>query len=247
VTSADGYTPQALGPRVAAAARERGWRPVIGDMVRWGAGAAVGLPWTLRGHRRDFELSCIRYPYLYHRHKLTWLTERAVEVPVMRALVQAAPSSGVLEVGNVLSHYGPVSHTVLDRYERAPGVLNRDVLELEQLGPFQLIVAISTLEHVGLDERARDPGKAVRAVRALRAALAPGGTLALTVPAGYNPSFEAALRGGEVELSRVMALRRLPGSSRWHEVDPADAWGAPYDFLRYSARAVLFAFIDAPP
>ena len=36
-------------------------------------------------------------------------------------------------------------------------MLNLDVLDLDDLGPFDLIVAVSTLEHVGRDESPRDP------------------------------------------------------------------------------------------
>ena len=41
----------------------------------------------------------------------------------------------MLEVGNVLRHYRPqLDHLVVDKYEHAPGVLNRDVLDLDDLG-----------------------------------------------------------------------------------------------------------------
>ena len=128
----------------------RGARPVVGDLARWGSGLATGLPWTLAGSHGDFELDAQRYRYLYDRHKFTWLTERAVEVPVAQALVDQHAPDKVLEIGNVLSHYRPQQHLVVDKYEQAPGVLNRDVLDLGGLGRFDLIVAISTLEHVGL-------------------------------------------------------------------------------------------------
>ncbi len=164
----------------------------------------------------------------------------------MQAIVERAAGKRVLEVGNVLSHYRPETHVVLDKYEHAPGVLNRDVLELGDLGQFDLIVAISTLEHVGWDEAPRDPGKPIRAIRALRSVLAPGGLLVLTAPVGYNPVLDAALRSGEAGLSRVAALRRDPGTGRWRELAPADIWTTPYDFLIFRARAVLFGFIDAP-
>ena len=152
--------------------------------------------------------------YLFHRHKFTWLTERAVEVPVAQALVDEHAADRVLEIGNVLSHYRPQQHVVVDKYEQAPGVLNRDVLDLGGLGQFELIVAISTLEHVGWDESPRDPAKAQRAVEVLRSLLAPGGSLAITVPVGYNTAFDAALRSGEVPLHRAVALRRA-GGTRW--------------------------------
>lgn len=246
----DGYTPQALGARTREAISARGARPVFGDLARWGTGAVTGLPWSVPGSRGGFELHGRWYPYLYHRYKLSWLTERAIEVPVVQAVVDAAGSGAqVLEVGHVLGHYREQTHTVVDKYEQAPGVLNLDVIELGDagLGKFDLIVAISTLEHVGWDEPTRDPAKALQAVQTLRAMLAPGGRLVLTVPVGYNPWFDGALRGGSVPLRCSAALRRDRGSTRWREVQPAKVWSAPYDFLRYAARGVLLAVIDAAP
>jgi SAM-dependent methyltransferase len=241
----EGYIPQGFLPRTREAIHKRGARPVIGDLARWGAGAVAGLPWSVAGRHGQFEFQGRRYGYLYHRYNLTWLSERAVEVPVAQAIVDRHAPGTVLEVGHVLGHYRAQSHTIVDKYEEAAGVLNRDVLELGSMGPFDLIVAVSTLEHVGWDEEPRDPAKAVEAVGALRGLLAPGGRLVVTVPVGYNPAFDAAFRDGAIEVSGLAALRRVPGSTRWREVDPGDVWSTPYDFLVYSARGVLFAFIDA--
>jgi SAM-dependent methyltransferase len=242
--SDDGYTPQPLLARIREALAARGARPVARDFARWGTGALAGLPWTISGSHGSFELAGRSYPYLFHPYKLTWLTERAVEVPVIQGLVDRNAGDRVLEIGNVLSHYRRQSHRAIDKYERAPGVLNRDVLDLDGLGPFDLIVAISTLEHVGTDEHPADPGKALQAIRALRGLLAPGGRLVLTVPVGYNPALDAALRGREIPLAGAAALRRVRGHRRWREVAPAEVWSAPYDFLLYRARGVLFACID---
>jgi len=217
--------------------------PVASELARWASQVLIGLPWTLPGAHGHFELQSERYPYLFHRYKRTWLTERAVEVPVAQALVDRHPGRRVLEVGNVLSHYRRQTHLVVDKYERAPGVLNRDVLELEPLGSFDVIVAISTLEHVGWDERPRDPEKVLRAVDALRARLAPGGQLLFTVPVGYNPIFDAALRENQIELSGAAALRRAGAGASWREVAVTDVWSAAYDFLLYRARGVLFAHV----
>ncbi len=243
----DGYTPLPLAARTRAAAQARGVRPVAGDLARWAVRALAGSAWTLAGARGRFDFRGEHYPYLFHRYKRTWLTERAVEVPVVQSIVDRQAGGRVLEVGNVLSHYRPQTHLVIDKYERAPGVLNRDVLALDGLGQFDLIVAISTLEHVGWDEAPRDPDRAIRAVWALHALLAPGGRLVLTVPVGYNPAFDAALREGAVPLCATAALRRVGGGTHWREIAPAEVFSAPYDFLLYSARGVLFAFIESEP
>jgi SAM-dependent methyltransferase len=243
-----GYTPQPLTTRTRDAARRRGVRPVAGDLVRWGLRLVVGTPWSLAGHHGTFQLAGTRHAYLYHRYKRSWLTERAVEVPVAQAEVDRCAGARVLEVGHVLGHYRPDNHhVVVDKYEQAPGVLNRDVLDLGDLGAFDLIVAVSTLEHVGHDESPRDPAAAPRAVAALRRRLAPGGRLLLTIPAGYNAAFDAAIAGGSIPTQSLTALRRVGGGTRWREVTPAEAWRAPYDFLLYSARAVLFAVIGPSP
>jgi SAM-dependent methyltransferase len=238
--------PLAVGPRTASAVRARGLRPVAGDYARFASGLVAGLPWSLVGGQGHFAFGGDRYPYLFHRHKWTWLTERAVEVPIARAAVDRYAGRRVLEVGNVLSHYGTHDHLVVDKYERAPGVLNRDVLELDDLGPFDLILAVSTIEHVGRDEEPRDPAKAIETLRRLPRLLAPGGTLLLTVPVGYHKGLDAALASGEFSFSRTGALRRSELGPRWHEAAPEDVWGTPYDFLLYSARAVFVGEMGGP-
>ena len=206
-----GYTPRSMLERTRQALAVRGARPVVGDLARWGSGLATGLPWTLAGSHGDFELDASDYRYLYDRHKFTWLTERAVEVPVAQALVdQHAPDRRARDRQRALAL--PPAAALGRRQVRAgPGVLNRDVLDLGGLGRFDLIVAISTLEHVGL-------GRAARAIRQRHSApsrccaalLAPEGLLAITVPVGYNTAFDAALRSGQVPLHRAVALRAGP-------------------------------------
>lgn len=240
--AASGYNPQAVGPRTSRAIDARGLRPVIGDYARWGSGVLGGLPWSLRGHHGQFEFWGRRYPYRYGAYKFSWLTERAVEVPVGQALVDAHPPEAVLEVGNVLAHYGPQSHKIVDKYETGPGVLNRDVLDLDDLGRFELVVAISTIEHVGWDEAPRNPTKAPEAVRALQRLLSPSGRLLLTVPVGYHQGLDAAIRDGEFAFERAGALRRV-SQTTWREAAPDEVWGLSYDWLLYCARAVFIGLL----
>jgi len=237
------YTPQALGARVARAARLRGPRPVVGDFARWGTALLVGLPWTLPGYHGEFTFSGDRYPYRFHPYKWSWLTERAVEVPIAQAIVDRHAGQRILEVGNVLSHYRPQSHVIVDKYERQPGVLNRDVLDLDDLGQFDLVIAVSTIEHVGWEPR--DPDKALEGLRRLEGLLAPGGRLVVTVPVGYHAGLDAALGSGAFQFTRAAALRRV-GQTRWREALPEEVWNVPYDFLLYSARAVFVGQIERP-
>lgn len=245
--SESGYAPLGLGERTRAAIAQRGARPVAGDLTRWASGVGVGLPWVARGRHRSFGFQGREHGYLYHPYKQTWMTERAVEVPVVQAIVADHPGERILELGHVLGHYGPVDHVVVDKYEQAPGVENLDVFELAPLGEFDLVIAISTLEHVGWDEAPRRPGRAAEAVAALAARLAPGGRLVLTVPVGYNPWFDAALRSGEIALRSASALRQSRSGPHWSEVTVDEVWSAPYDFLLYHARGLVVAVIERPP
>jgi hypothetical protein len=226
--------------RVRAAARERGALPVVARCLlwglRWGAGR-LGLTGRGRFELAGREHELFRSPYHY-----TWLNERAVEIPLFRELVAAHDPADVLEIGNVLSHYGPVSHRVVDRYERASGVENADVVDVDTLRPYALIASVSTLEHVGLDEEPHDPGKAERAIERLRELLTPDGRLVFSIPVGYNAELERALRAGAIVVDECRALVRRRG--RWLEVDPASAWGARYDRLLYESEAVLIVTLS---
>jgi hypothetical protein len=162
------------------------------------------------------------YRYFYHPYNSTWKTERAVEVPIIWDLVRRCQGRRILEVGNVLSHYFPTSHDIVDKYERASGVLNEDIVDYRPARPddrYDLIVSISTIEHVGWDEEPRQPDKLLRAVEHLRELLAPGGAIALTLPLAYNPAMDAMLRDGRLRFPRQGCLKRISADNRWAEVD----------------------------
>jgi len=126
------------------------------------------------------------YTQFWHRYNSTWRNERAVEIPIIRGVVRRSPGARILEVGNVLSHYGPVSHEVVDKYEKAEGVINEDICSYAPLEKYDLILSISTLEHVGWDEEPRRPEKILSAFENLKCLLALGGRIVVTLPLGYN-------------------------------------------------------------
>lgn len=236
-----------IARRVGQHARDRGVRPVLTDCASWGTGWVLGR--VRPGHRagETFRHDGVDVPYLRHRYNSTWLNERAVEVPLAAAVLAGTPSTArVLEVGNVMAHYQPITHTVVDRYEQAPGVLNLDVVDIDLPGPFDLVLAVSTLEHVGFDEEVRDPGKPARAIARLTSLLAPGGRLWITIPVGYNPDLDAGARDGTFGFTRMTALRRTGRDNRWEEIPVEDAWGIGYDWLLYTAQAIVLAELVRP-
>jgi SAM-dependent methyltransferase len=185
-----------------------------------------------RRRRRQFAFAGECFRYWGALHNTTWTNERAVELPIAMSLVAAHRGKRMLEVGNVLGYYMDHNHDVVDKYESAPGVQNADVEDFCPSAPYDLIVCISTLEHVGWDEPTRDDDKPMRALEHLAGMLATGGTLLVTVPLGHNPNVDLGLRDGRLSFDDVRYLRRLDRQNRWAEV-PADEvvgsrYGSPY-------------------
>jgi hypothetical protein len=233
-----------IARRVQEHTRAHGVLPVLTDCASWAARWAVGRPRAGRASADTFEHEGTAHRYFRHAYHYTWLNERAVEVPLAEAALAGHDPARVLEVGNVLAHHRPVAHTVVDKYEQSPGVRNVDVVDVAEgdlAGPYDLILAVSTLEHVGFDEEPTDPDKPARAVARLTALLARGGRMFCTFPVGYNPALDERLRTDGLGFTRLTALRRTGRDNRWEQVPLDDVWGVSYDWLLYTAHAIVVA------
>jgi SAM-dependent methyltransferase len=211
----------------------------------WPAKARLDY-FRLRLNPPRYALQGKTYPIHVGWYNKTWRNERQVEIPPALELVAATPPEEVLEVGNVLAHYGSTGHTVVDKYELAPGSLAVDVVDYEPLRRFQLVVAISTLEHVGWDEPERDPAKFRRAVRHLASLLTPGGLLWASVPLGHNPAADAFVAKPDpgFEISFLVRGSKRPGD--WREAAGVDPGAHPYDPAVPTAGAVAILRHRAP-
>ncbi|MBJ7244370.1 MAG: hypothetical protein JHD03_06115 [Solirubrobacteraceae bacterium] len=138
-----------------------------------------------------------------------------------------------------MNHYGNHDHRIIDKYETGQGIEQLDIFDLAPDPDYELVLCVSTLEHVGWDEPNRDAELALRATEHLKRLVAPGGQLLVTVPVGYHPRLDAAIRSGELQFDDVRALRCRYPSTLWREVDPSTVSDAKYDMLIYRAEAVL--------
>ncbi len=201
--------------------------------------AKAGLLWIAnlwRKKEREFVFNGKRYSYFHHPYNFTWLNERCVEIPIARDIMSQYHGKKILEVGNVLSRYdSTLTHTVVDKYETSsrPNYYVEDAETFTAGAPYDLIISISTLEHVGWDETPRDPEKIGRTIKHLRGLLSEKGRLFFTAPVGYSPPLNESvdiLQGK----AKVDCLKRSNVLNEWSELSWSDARQArfhhPYPF-----------------
>lgn len=231
--------------------RERGLRYAMSSGISavakglyWGTRRRI---WALHGRllsRRvppPFEFRGQSYRYFWHTSNATWRNERAVEIPVVRGAMAGVPAERTLEVGNVLGQYGVSGHDVVDKFDRAPGVLNEDILDYDPPKRYELIVSISTIEHVGWDDDPRDPDRALQALGHIRSLLAPGGRALITVPYGYNDYLDQLVGRGE-GFDEVHYLRRT-GRRTWEESNHAAVVASRYGEPHPGANALVIGML----
>jgi hypothetical protein len=189
---------------------------------------------------RRFQFDGQSHAYHVARGNRTWDNERAVELPIVWSHLQRrGHADGVLEVGNVLGHYFDIQHPVLDRYELSPTVTwNEDVVSFQPPFAPELVISISTLEHVGHSEKPPDPTKFRRALEAILSWLAPGGRLLFTVPLGYNPAVRDYLDTPHAARTSLRCLRRTTLDNLWVQADYAEVRALRYNRPLPCANAI---------
>ena len=198
--------------------------------------------------RAEFVFEGKSLPLFYHRYNMTWANERAVEVPVAGEFLRRFAGKRVLEVGNVTPHYLDTGHTVLDKFERGPGIINEDIAGFAPGERFDLILSVSTFEHIGYDDEADgDSGERIsQAIATCRSLLAGDGQFVLTLPLGYNPALDRMIADGQLGCDRATFLKRT-GRLAWQTVDAeaalASEYGRPFPY----ANAVMIAQFGGLP
>ena len=184
-----------------------GWSQLIMKPLR-----TVFAPIIIRMRRQlYFEYNGKVVPVLYARHSVTWSNERCVEVPLVMSMLEGCDKTSVLEVGNVLKNFYSLPHIVVDKFAKGHSVLNEDILTLDIPPCYDFVVSISTLEHVRFDDDALDTtyDSFLQAVDRCKRMVAPGGKFIFTVPLGYNPAVDEAIRQNKLpEFDCTFFVRR---------------------------------------
>jgi SAM-dependent methyltransferase len=147
--------------------------------------------------QKKFLLWGVPTDYFLHRYNTTWRNERAVEMAAVSAFLAENQHGSLLEFGHVIRHYD-IGHpdVIVDLYEKGDRVTNIDIVDFAMSTKFDLIVSISTIEHVGWDEWPRSETKTRDALERLTSFLGPNGKLFITAPTGHNPYLDDIIRQG---------------------------------------------------
>ncbi|VVB80294.1 Uncharacterised protein [uncultured archaeon] len=183
----------------------------------------------------QFRLGEENYNLFFHKYNMTWANERCVEIPIVLKKIKGFEGRK-LEIGNVLSHYIPTNWEVLDKYEQGTGVINQDVLGFKPKKKYDLIVSISTFEHIGYDDDCEtSSSEKIKAVldHVINNVLDLGGKLVITIPMGYNPELDSLIEKEELNYLQQKFLKKK-GSDEWIEVSKEDAlkckYGKPFSY-----------------
>lgn len=169
---------------------------------------------------REFRYDNSSLPYFNHTYNNAYFNERTIEVAVALDILRSHADQNVLEVGNVLSHYVPTATwDVVDKYEFGTGVINADIVDFRPEKTYDLIISISTLEHIGYDEQPQDDMKINLTLSHLIGLLKVRGTMIITFPLGWNPILDDKFTAGELPFTKMHVFERNSWKNTWVEAD----------------------------
>lgn len=183
---------------------------------------------------RKFIFNGKMYHYFYHSYNFTWRAERAVEIPIFLNIIRENIGKNILEVGNVMSHYFKFDHDIVDKFEKGNNVVNEDIVDFTSDRKYDLIIAISTIEHVGWDDENRLPFKIIKAIENMKKNLKQNGKIILSFPIGENPFLDIIFKENRIEFSEVYYLKKISLDNKWIQTSREEIlkcyYNIPYQF-----------------
>ena len=178
-----------------------------------------------------FKFAGMELEYLKHPYNSTDRNMRTVEIPIINELVKRYDEihfrrlKHKLEIGNVISHYHYSNMIVLDKHETIykEGVreaIQEDLMNYFPACLFDLIVSISTVEHISFGKYAKycilihQPQDIILKIKSL---LWPNGVAYITVPVRYNSRIDQYLLEGHIGANIMGCMHRISDENEWEE------------------------------
>ena len=193
---------------------------------------------------KNFTFNKKTYEYFYHKYNHTWLNERIVELPIIIRFIKSNRGKNILEVGNVLSHYMSFNHDIVDKYEKGKNVINKDILDFDNEKKYDLIVSVSTMEHIGYDENLKYPERLITAFRKLRSMLSKNGIIVVTLPVGYNEYMDGWIKNKRIEFDKLYYMKRTLTSDIWVQTNYKGVSTSKYNHPFKTATGIMIGIIE---
>lgn len=210
---------------------------------------------------RRFNFNGKSYSYFISRYNTTWKNERIVEIPIIQKYLRLYKNKNILEIGNVMNHYYRYNHIVVDKYEIGSNVINCDILnyppnsvdgyQSDICNMFDLIISISTLEHISFDEKkynnrnieiyTKDISQIIEKIKSL---LVSNGTFVFTVPLGFNPYLDNCINKSELNITKMFFLKRTSKSNTWEQVEYQEVKDIKYGSPFPCANAIMIGIFN---
>jgi glycosyltransferase involved in cell wall biosynthesis/cyclopropane fatty-acyl-phospholipid synthase-like methyltransferase len=163
-------------------------------------------------------------------------SERTVEVAIaLDFFANLHNKTRLLEVGNVLSNYeelfteqhsGIKSRRIVDKFEKAVGVENEDLMNLPSTEKYNAIISISTVEHIGqgVEPASNSYGEKIdtrnleyplEALAKIYELLAIDGKALITVPFGRFTDYGWFIQFGQEYLNSLGEKYNIPKKAIW--------------------------------
>ncbi|MFA6008075.1 MAG: glycosyltransferase [Candidatus Shapirobacteria bacterium] len=192
-----------------------------------------------------FNFNGEKLKYLRKIYNFSYRNERAVEIPIAEFLWKKYNPVSALEIGNVLSHYGWTGQVIIDKYEVAKNVLNIDAVDISTDKKYDLVVSVSTIEHIGWDwGEEKDFDKSIFVLNRVKKVLNPDGHMIITLPLGFNKYLDLFLKNNPDFFSETYFLKRISKDNKWtqclYEEVKNCSYGEPFE----AANAIMVGIFN---
>ncbi len=178
--------------------------------------------------------------YLLHTYNLSWINERTIEIPIVLNEIKKANTDKILEAGAVLKHYIPAQWPIVDKFEGGNGIINRDLADYIPKRKYELIISVSTLEHVGFDDE-NNPEKIISVIENMKRWVTKHGKIIATMPLGYNKYMDNLIFNNKLGFNKYYFMKRVSRKNKWIQVKMEKVKEAKYNYPYNNANAVVIA------
>ena len=197
----------------------------------------------------EFTFNGQRIPYFFHSYNDFGITERMIEIPVIKYFMEQGSYANVLEIGNVTNHYYDLfrqvftNKTTVDKFEKGYNVVNRDIHDYAPAEKFDFVFSISTFEHMDSD-LGRNPQYVKGNSRLVSVAadnikhvgdtmVKDKGKFVVTAPLCYTPEWKETFYSGDFAKCGFRQCRtylfKRSSELTWRQVPEEDGRNAEFD------------------